>query len=411
MNRALATENISSGRYRINSIDILRGLIMVIMALDHTRDFFHKAVVEGGAAVATNPTDLATTTPALFFTRWITHFCAPLFVFLAGTSAYLMGLKKTRSALSSFLIKRGLWLVIVEMLIITLGWTFNPLFNVIILQVIWAIGVSMIILGLLVWLPFTAIFIIGLIIVFGHNLLDYPQINNELKGGFWADLLYFSNFSVYNIDKSHFVFIVYAFLPWAGVMMLGYCFGKLFSPSINPERRKNIILYIGLGLFLLFLLLRFINQYGDPIPWSVQPRESIFTFLSFLNVNKYPPSLDFLLVTIGPGLIVLALLEGVRSRITDFFRVYGRVPMFYYILHFYILHSFVVIVFFIKGYSTDKIVTPNNPFLFRPDDFGFGLPGVYLVWLIVVLILYPLCQKYDRYKSMHVKEKWWLNYL
>src|SRR5437868_5941904 len=161
-------------RSRIQSIDILRGIVMVIMAIDHVRDFFYKAPVTSGASVATNPTDLATTTPALFFTRWITHFCAPIFIFLAGTAAYLMSLKKTKAELSSFLIKRGAWLVLVEVIIVTLSWTFNPLFNVIILQVIWAIGISMILLGLLIHLPFRLIFIIGFIIVFGHNLLDYP---------------------------------------------------------------------------------------------------------------------------------------------------------------------------------------------------------------------------------------------
>src|SRR5688572_27206998 len=184
MGKLLSADNLSTERYRINSIDILRGIIMVIMALDHTRDFFHQAIVGDGSDVATGPTDLATTTPALFFTRWITHFCAPLFVFLAGSSASLMGLKKTKAELSAFLIKRGIWLVIVEIVIITLGWTFNPLFNVIILQVIWAIGVSMILLGLIIWLPLTVILAIGLIIVFGHNLLDYPSVNQGLKDGF-----------------------------------------------------------------------------------------------------------------------------------------------------------------------------------------------------------------------------------
>jgi len=172
-------EPISISRSRINSIDILRGIIMVIMALDHVRDFFHRTVVEGGASVATNPTDLETTTPLLFFTRWITHFCAPIFVFLAGTSAYLMLAKKSRSELSSFLIKRGCWLVLVEIIIISFGWTFNPLYNFIILQVIWAIGISMILLGLLIHLPFRLILAIGLIIVFGHNLLDDPGFESD----------------------------------------------------------------------------------------------------------------------------------------------------------------------------------------------------------------------------------------
>ncbi len=400
-----------TNRSRINSIDILRGVIMVIMALDHVRDFFHKIVVDGGSSVATGPTDLDTTTPILFFTRWITHFCAPIFLFLAGASAYLMSLKKSKAELSSFLIKRGVWLVLVEIIIITLGWTFNPLFNVIILQVIWAIGISMIILGLLIHLPFKIIFLIGFLIVFGHNLLDYPQVNNGLKGGFLADLLYFSNFSVYNIDKNHIVFIVYSFLPWTGVMLLGYCFGKLFSSSFSAEQRKKTLWWMGSGLLVLFVVLRFINLYGDPVAWSTHPRGAVFSFLSFVNVNKYPPSLDFLCITIGAGMILLAILEGVKNRVTDFFRIYGRVPMFYYILHFYIIHALVVIVFFVSGYSTSQIVTPNNPFLFRPSDFGFNLWGVYAVWAFVVLVLYPLCKKYDRYKTANASKKWWLSYL
>ena len=400
-----------TNRSRINSIDILRGVIMVIMALDHVRDFFHKIVVDGGSSVATGPTDLDTTTPILFFTRWITHFCAPIFLFLAGASAYLMSLKKSKAELSSFLIKRGVWLVLVEIIIITLGWTFIPLFNVSILQVIWAIGISMIILGLLIHLPFKIIFLIGFLIVFGHNLLDYPQVNNGLKGGFLADLLYFSNFSVYNIDKNHIVLIVYSFLPWTGVMMLGYCFGKLFSPSFSAEQRRKTLWWMGSGLLVLFVVLRFINLYGDPVAWSTHPRGAVFSFLSFVNVNKYPPSLDFLCITIGAGMILLAILEGVKNRVTDFFRIYGRVPMFYYILHFYIIHALVVIVFFVSGYSTSQIVTPNNPFLFRPSDFGFNLWGVYAVWTFVVLLLYPLCKKYDRYKTANASKKWWLSYL
>ena len=301
--------------------------------------------------------------------------------------------------------------MIVEIVIITLGWTFNPLYNFVILQVIWAIGISMIILGLLVHLPFKAIFIIGFIIVFGHNLLDYESINKGLKGGVLANLFYFSNFSSFNIGKDHLFFIVYAFLPWTGVMLLGYCFGKLFQPKADPVWRRKILWQMGAGLLLLFILLRFINQYGDPVPWSSQPRGSIFTFLSFINVNKYPPSLDFLCVTIGGGMLLLSLLEGVRNRATDFFRVYGRVPMFYYILHFYLIHLLVVIFFFVQGYSTNQIVTPNNPFLFRPSDFGFNLWGVYAVWIFVVLALYPLCKRYDRYKTKNAGKKWWLSYL
>jgi len=395
-------------RNRIQSIDILRGIVMVIMALDHVRDFFYRTNVTGGASVATSPTDLATTTPALFFTRWITHFCAPIFVFLAGTSIFLMSQKKSTKELSGFLLKRGLWLMIVEIVLITFSWTFNPFYNAIILQVIWAIGASMIVMGLLIYLPPKILLIIGLIIVFGHNLLNYSWINKDIKGGWGADLLYFSNFSAYQLDKTHFFIIVYAFVPWTGLMLLGYYFGRLFKPDVDPAKRKRILLVLGFSLLALFLVLRSINNYGDPVPWSTQSRGGVFTFLSFLNINKYPPSLDFLCVTIGMCLIALSALEGIQNKVTEFFRVYGRVPMFYYVLHLYLIHLIGVIVFFAEGFSTADIVQPNNPFFFRPSGIGFGLPGVYAIWIIVVLILYPLCKKYDRYKSSH--RQWWLSY-
>jgi len=396
-------------RSRIQSIDILRGIVMVIMAIDHVRDFFYKAPVTSGASVATSPTDLATTTPALFFTRWITHFCAPIFVFLAGTSIFLMSRKKSKPELTTFLVKRGVWLILVELILITFSWTFNPSYNFIILQVIWALGISMVILGLLINLPMKILLILGLLIVFGHNIMNYPSISENLKGGWLADLLYFANFSVYTLDKTHVFIIVYAFVPWLGVMILGYCFGKLFSTEFDASRRKKILLQLGFGLIGIFIILRLINNYGDPVHWSKQPRGSIFTFLSFINVNKYPPSLDFLCITVGGGIIALALLEGVKSKAADFFQVYGRVPMFYYILHLYLIHLIGIIVFFGEGFSTRDIATPNNPFFFRPSAFGFGLLGVYIVWIIVVLILYPLCKKYDRYKSTH--RSWWLSYL
>jgi uncharacterized membrane protein len=404
------TASLPANRNRIQSIDILRGIVMVIMALDHVRDFCFKADVSGGgASVALDPTNMATTTPMLFFTRWITHFCAPTFVFLAGTSVFLMGQRKTKGELSAFLIKRGCWLVLVELIIITFGWTYNPLYNLLILQVIWAIGISMIFLGLIVWLPYWLIFTLGFIIVFGHNILDYPDINKNLQGGWLADLLYFSKFSMHSLTKDHAVIIVYAFVPWLGVMMLGYCFGKLFKSTVDPVRRRKILLGMGGALILLFIILRLLKGYGDPVPWSQQERGSVFTFLSFLNVNKYPPSLAFLSMTIGGAMIALALLENMQNRITNFFRVYGRVPMFYYILHFYIIHTVVVIVFFAQGFSTGDIATPNNPFFFKPPGFGFGLLGVYAVWLFVFLVLYPVCKRYDRYKSTH--NKWWLSYL
>ena len=399
-----------ANRYRVQSIDILRGIIMVIMALDHVRDFFFKAAVTaGGASIATNPTNMATTTPALFFTRWITHFCAPLFVFLAGTSIFFMAQKKSKNEVSLFLIKRGFWLIIVELVIITFSWSFNPHYNLFFLQVIWAIGISMILLGLFIRLPFWFILSLGIIIVFGHNLLDYPGINKNLKGNLLTDLAYFTNFSIYNIDQTHAAIIVYAFLPWTGMMLLGYCFGKLYRKTVDPLWRRKMLLRMGASLIFLFIVLRFINSYGDPVHWSQQQRGGFFTFLSFLNVNKYPPSLDFICMTIGPAMIILSLLEKVQNKATGFFQVYGRVPMFYYILHLYLIHTIAVIIFFLQGFSTSDIATPQNPFFFKPPGFGFGLLGVYAVWIFVVLALYPLCKKYDRYKSTY--QKWWLSYL
>ena len=397
--------------HRVQSIDVLRGLVMVIMALDHVRDFFYRADLGKAADAALDPTNMQTTFPALFFTRWITHFCAPIFVFLAGTSIYLMCRRKSKKQVSVFLIRRGFWLVFVEIIIVTFGWTFNPFFNLFILQVIWAIGISMILMGMLVLLPYRLIFAIGLLIVAGHNLMDYSALSSGLKGSAIADVLYFSNFSVHQLWPDHYFIVVYAFLPWTGVMLLGYCFGKLYAQGIDASKRIKALLAMGITLVVLFIVLRLTNLYGDPVPWSTQPRGSLYTFLSFLNLNKYPPSLLFLCMTIGPGILFLAFIEKVRNGFTGIMNVYGRVPMLYYILHFYLIHILVVIVFFLQGYGTKDIINPNLPFFFKPDGFGFGLPGVYAIWLLVVIILYPVCKKYDRYKTANAKEKLWLSYV
>lgn len=397
---------------RIQSIDVLRGLVMVIMALDHVRDFLYKSELADASGAALDPTNMQTTYPALFFTRWITHFCAPIFVFLAGTSIYLMCRRKPKNELSSFLIKRGIWLVLVEIVIITFSWTFNPFYNFFFLQVIWAIGISMILLGLLIHLPYKVIFAIGIIIVAGHNLTDIPSIGNTLKGTMLADFIYFANFSFYSVDANHHFLIIYAFLPWTGVMLLGYCFGKLYEKGVDELWRRKILLQLGGAIILFFVLLRLSNWYGDPVPWSSQPRGAVYTFLSFLNLNKYPPSLLYLCMTIGPGMLFLALMEKVQNKFTGIMNIYGRVPMFYYILHFYLIHIIVVIVFYLQGFSSNDIVPKDGlPFFFKPNDprFGYGLLGIYIVWLIVIAVLFPLCKKYNEYKSTH--QKWWLSYL
>src|SRR5579862_7395371 len=271
---------------RIDSIDLLRGIIMVIMAIDHVRDFFHIT------ASTDAPTNLATTTPQLFFTRWITHFCAPVFVFLAGTSVYLYGVRKTKKELSFFLIKRGVWLILVEFFVMSFIFTFNPLYNVVVLQVIWATAVSMILLGLCVSLPLQYILTIGLIIVFGHNLLDYPEAARNQEVGFFWNLAHHSRFNIYEVFPKHFLAILYPFFPWVGVMFCGYALGNLFGPEYGEEKRKRILIIMGILITAIFVVLRFINQYGDPNPWSAQ-RNGMYTLLSFLNLTKYPPSIMY----------------------------------------------------------------------------------------------------------------------
>ncbi|MBA4168241.1 MAG: DUF1624 domain-containing protein, partial [Chitinophagaceae bacterium] len=334
----LRASSIHETKARIQSIDVLRGVIMVIMALDHVRDFFH---IHGLDEDATN---LTTTTPLLFFTRWITHYCAPNFLFLSGLSAYLSGRSKTKAQLSADLVKRGLFLILIELIVTTFAFTFDPLFHTFILQVIWAIGVSMIILGLLVRAPLTLIFSIGLIIMFGHNLFDYVQLKGQ------GTTLEIVNFfvqtppSLVKLDKTHTVFVLYAAVPWLGAMLLGYSAGRLYE--MDNLKRKKILLFLGFSAIILFILIRGGNHYGDPRPWMVQ-KESLFTLLSFLNVNKYPPSLDYFLMTIGPGLIFLALTESANSTFANFLKIYGRVPFFYYVVHFYVIHVLCVIAFFV----------------------------------------------------------------
>lgn len=389
---------------RIYSIDIVRGLIMVIMALDHVRNFFHDD------ALLHNPLDLQTTTPFLFFTRWITHFCAPVFVFLAGISAYLAGLNRSKKSLSYFLMKRGVWLILVEIFIITLGTTFNPFYNVIVLQVIWAIGISMFLLGFLIWLriPYLALFVTGILIVAGHNLLDNAESIRHHEVGFAWDLIHAGHLKMYEIFKGHSILISYAFLPWTGIMILGFCIGKLYDPQYNAAKRKRALFTTGFALVALFVLLRLINSYGDPMKWIPQ-KSSLYTFLSFMNVTKYPPSLMYTSITIGPALILLALIENTRNRFSLSIRVFGQVPFFYYVLHFYFIHFLTTIAFFFCGYGADDIVTTGSRYFFRPPQFGFPLWAVYIIWIGLILSLYPLCRWYKNYKASHFQ--WWLSYL
>ncbi len=389
---------------RIESIDILRGVVMVIMALDHARSYTNHGYL------FTDPTNLDTTTPFLFFTRWITHFCAPVFVFLAGTSAFLYGQKRSnKKQLSKFLFTRGLWLIFIELTVVNFSWTFDIGLSIHIFQVIWAIGLCMIVLSALIYLPYKLLIAIGLILIIGHNALDAVLFQgNDFLSILWY---YLHQKSVVVFDQGQSVLLIfYPVLPWIGLMILGYCFGNLYKSEFNLHLRKKWLLYLGLGSIVLFVVLRYFNFYGDLHPWSVQ-KNNIYTFLSFMNTTKYPPSLLYLLMTIGPSLLFLRWIEGIKNRYTDAMVVIGRVPFFYYIIHLYVIHLIGIIGLLIQGVSWKEfILTPsrfNSGFL---TDYGFDLWVTYLVWIGVVLILYPICKKYMIYKKNN-KDKWWLSYL
>ena len=305
---------------------------MIIMALDHVRHSFNRD------AFFFEPTDLTQTNPAFFFTRFITHYCAPVFVFLAGISAYLYGSKRTKKELSNFLIKRGLWLVFIELFVIVLANTYNPTYSFLNLQVIWAIGISMIILAGLIRLPRNYVLLIGIMLVAGHNLLDPIHITGNNPLAFiWAIL---HDPGVFHLGRFT-IYVMYPILPWTGIMAIGYYFGKLYDSSYDPVSRRDNLLTIGVGAIILFLILRTINFYGDPVPWSIQ-KNGVLSLLSILNVTKYPPSLLYALITLGPALIFLALAERPLNGFTERVSVFGRVPFFYYVLHFFLIHTLCV---------------------------------------------------------------------
>lgn len=387
---------------RIHSIDILRGAVMIIMALDHARHIFHQP------AMIDEPTNLATTTPILFFTRWITHFCAPVFLFLSGVSAYISGQSKTKKELSSFLVKRGLWLLVVELVIISFSLTFNPAYNFFFLQVIWAIGWSMVILGLLVRTSLPVIILTGTILFFGHNALDHVRLPGEGTASVLWNLLLTSSGKFYTVGDDRSVAVLYAILPWTAIMIAGFVFGRLYRPDYDKYKRKKILLISGIALSALYIMLRVINGYGDPAPWSEQ-KDVVYNILSFLNVTKYPVSLQYSCMTLGPAFIILALTEKIKNKFTSAVMIFGRVPFFYYVVHFYLLRIICVALFFASGYGWNEVSDKGSFMFFRPLDFGFSLAVVYLIWLAVIALLYQPCKWFSRYKKTY--KQWWLSYV
>lgn len=374
---------------RIFSIDALRGLVMIIMALDHVRDFFHVG------AMSFSPTDLSRTTPVLFFTRWITHFCLPVFMFAAGMGAFLYGQRRQKGQLARFLLTRGLWFIVLELTVMQFAYNFNFSFRFLIfLLILWIFGICMVAMAALVYLPMRALAVLSVAIMVLHNcrnLLHQPGV-------------------IPVAGKP--VLVTYTLLPWLGVMAAGYCFAQIFL--LEPQARQRIMLRLGLALTVAFLVLRAINRYGDPAPWSHQ-KPAIFTVLSFLNCTKYPGSLNFLLMTLGPSLLVLAYFDRRTFKFANPLIIFGRVPMFYFVLHFYLIHILVVLAAFIRyGSGAAKFIfnlvpSMGSPREMFPPDFGYSLWVAYGVWILVVVLLYPVCLWFAKVKAR--RKDWWLSYL
>jgi uncharacterized membrane protein len=395
--------NAASARPRLDSVDLLRGLIMVLMALDHVRDFFTNAHFD--------PLNLTQTNPALFMTRWITHFCAPVFTFLAGTGAFLALTRgKTKRQLSWFLLSRGLWLALLEVTWVRcLGWEFNFDYHSIGVATLWSIGWSMVVLSVLVFLPTWAVTVVGVTIIAVHNAFDWVQPENFGSFGWlWTVLHISQSFQ----PAPGFRFIVgYPLVPWIGVVAAGYGFGQLLL--LPPEQRRKWIFRLGAAMTLLFIVLRFTNWYGNSIygssrHWSVQ-KSFLYTIFSFIDCHKYPPSLLYLLMTLGPALIVLSFLDRGTPRVLQPFLVFGRVPLFYYLLHLPLIHGLAVVVAYARfGHAEWLFGNPFNPTVAPPTN-GFDLPIIYLIWIAVVLALYPLCRWFAQLKQR--RRDAWLSYL
>ena len=387
---------------RITSIDFLRSAIMIIMALDHVRDYLY------AGSFYFDPLDLEKTSGPLFFTRWITHFCAPIFMLLAGTAAYLIGQKKTKKELSIFLVTRGLWLVFLEMVVLNFGWNFNITFPMFLFITIWALGICMIVLAGLIHLPKKLILAFCIVVVAGHNLFDNFHIAENSLLAFGWSLLHDQQFFTWHKE---FFLVGYPLVPWIGVMPLGYCLGQWYANGYDAVKRQQNLLLLGVSAIGLFFVIRYSNVYGDPSKWSVQ-KNFFYTFLSFIKVTKYPPSLLYILITLGPACLFLAVTEKAQGTVVKIVSVYGRVPMFYYLIHIYIIHLIALIASAILPGQDWHIWLLKEPIWFTKDlkGYGFSLPVAYLIWIIVVVALYPLCKRYDHYKQTH-KEKWWLSYL
>ena len=378
---------------------------MLLMALDHVRDFVHR-----GAMVA-SPTDLATTTPALFLTRWVTHLCAPTFIFTAGLGAYLWWrCGRTRGQLSAFLLTRGVWLIVLELTVMRLAYNFtlSPRYPVLLL-VLWVIGACMLGLALLVRLPLPALAALSVATVLLHNTLDPVDASRFGAGaGMWHLVHQPGAFAL----GGTILVVGYPLVPWVAVMALGFCVGRVFLRE--PSVRQRFLVLSGLACTVAFGLIRGFNRYGDPAPWATQGSPT-FTVLSFLNTTKYPPSLDFLLMTLGPALLALACVDRWRPSRTNPLVVFGRVPLFYFVLHFYLAHAVAAGLALVRygrgalGFVFHPFPSMGGPREAFPASFGYDLWVVYVVWSLIVLALYPMCRWFAGIKA--ARPEWWWRYL
>ncbi|HWY15431.1 MAG TPA: heparan-alpha-glucosaminide N-acetyltransferase domain-containing protein [Rhizomicrobium sp.] len=389
----------SMNRARIESIDLVRGIIIVIMALDHSHDFF--------GSLTAQPTNTATTTAALFFTRWITHFCAPVFFLLTGTSASLTRKRISKPALSRFLVTRGVWLILLEIVVLRFALQFNFDYHVTILTVLWALGWVMIALAALIWLPIWAIAAFGIVLIAGHNALDGIDAS---RFGAWAPLWIILHQPGLLLNTGHSaVFVAYALVPWIGVTAMGYVLGETWRWNAGP--RRAVLFWTGIALVIGFVALRHTNLYGDPLHWVVR-KTPLFTGMSFINTVKYPPSLLFLMMTLGPALLLLRAFDGGVPWCLRPAHTIGRVPLFFFVLHFYLIHLLAVAACWWRyGTVANMFQSPDIahfPFT-APPGWDFGLPVVYAVWVFVIVSLCPLCRWYAGVRRRH--DWWWLSYL
>jgi uncharacterized membrane protein len=366
---------------------------MILMALDHVRDFVTN--------VRFQPEDLSRGTAALFATRWVTHFCAPTFFLLAGVGIGLMMQRgKTPAEMSRYLVARGLWLLVLELVITPIGWRFSfhllPAFAL----VLWALGWSMIAMALLVHLPRAIVAAIALLMIGGHNLLDSVQ---PATFGALAPVWHVLHVPGFVIPGM--LLVAYPLIPWIGVMTLGYLIADVYR--WEASRRRRFLIFCGAAGVVLFIVLRAVNGYGNPGSWSAQRTEAL-TVASYLNVRKYPPSLQFLLMTLGPALVALAVAERARGRMASWIAVYGRVPMFFYVAHIFVAHAAGVVLALLQGGELRRIPIMTDP-ASLPDWYGVSLPGVYVAWACVVVLMYYPCRAFARLKE--TRDDWWLRYM